>query len=493
MPALLPLSLFGQSIDDRINSVITPIKNVVSEIIFFPVEFAGFKAPFVLIWLIAGAIIFTIYMGFVNIRGFKNAIEVALGKFDNPEDPGEVSHFQALTAALSGTIGIGNIAGVAIAISLGGPGATFWLIMAGLLGMSTKFVECTLAVKYRDKHEDGSVSGGPMYYLSKGLAKQGKGGLGKFLAGFFAISCAFASLGMGGAQVNQATHQLKIATGSLFLQNNGWTFGLVVAVLIGLIIIGGIKSIARVTDKVVPFMCGIYVVGALIVLGHHFTDIPSAFGQIIAGAFTKNAAFGGFVAVLILGFRRAAFSNEAGIGSAPIAHSAAKTKEPVSEGIIALLGPFIDTVVICTMTALVIIITGNVPSETVELTSNSAIGLTSRSFESVMSWFPSVLSFAVILFALSTMLAWSYYGLKAWTYLFGKAKATENIFKVLYCLSAVVFSSVSASAVFNLADAMIFAMAFPNILGMYMLMKEVRFDLNDYFRRIASGEIKRYK
>ena len=489
--AFLPLTLFGQSIDDRINSAINPIKDVVVDIIFFSVKIGGTNIPLVLVWLIAGAFIFTGYMGFVNIRGFRNAIDVVRGKFDNPKDPGEVSHFQALTAALSGTVGVGNIAGVAVAISLGGAGATFWIILAGILGMSTKFVECTLAVKYRDKHEDGSVSGGPMYYLSKGLAKKGMGGLGKVLAGFFAIACAFGALGMAGVQINQATHLFTESTG--LWENNAWIFGVIMAIVVGLIIIGGIKSIARVTDKVVPFMCGLYVAGVLVVLGYHFTDIPGAFGQIISGAFTKHAAFGGFVGVLILGFKRAAFSNEAGIGSAPIAHSAAKTEEPVSEGIVALLEPFVDTVVICTMTALVIIITGNAPTETVEITGDSAIGLTAKSFGSVVSWFPGVLSFAVILFALSTMISWSYYGLKAWTYLFGKTKMKENIFKALFCVSVAVFSTISASAIFDLADALIFAMAFPNILGMYILMKEIRFDLNDYFRRIASGEIKKYK
>ena len=492
--SLFPLSIIAQnSIDDKINSVMEPISKFVSNIIFWAPTIFGHTIPFVLIWLIAGAIIFTIYMGFVNVRGFKNAIDVALGKFDNPDDPGEVSHFQALTAALSGTVGLGNIAGVAVAISLGGPGATFWMIIAGFLGMSSKFVECTLGVKYRDEHEDGSVSGGPMYYLSKGLAKQNKKELGKFLAIFFSIACVFASLGVGGFSINQATYQLKIATGNSFLQNNGWTFGLVVAVLIGLIIIGGIKSIARVTDKVVPFMCGIYVVGVLIVLGNHFTDIPSAFSQIIAGAFTKNAAFGGFVGVLILGFKRGAFSNEAGIGSAPIAHSAAKTEEPISEGIVSLLEPFIDTVVICTMTALVIIITGNTPEVATKITGDSAIGLTSRSFESAMPWFPPILSVAVILFALSTMISWSYYGLKTCTYLFGETKTIENSYKIIFCVVVVIGSSISAQSVFDFLDAMIFAMAFPNIFGLYFLMKEVRLDLKEYFQRVASGEIKRYK
>ena len=492
---LSPISIIAQSsIDEHIHNVMNPITKFVSSIVFWSPTIFGHAVPFVLIWLIVGSVVATVYMKFINVRGFVHAWDVVRGKFDNPKDTGEVSHFQALTAALSGTVGIGNIAGVAIAISLGGAGATFWLIIAGLFGMSAKFVECTLGVKYRDKHEDGSVSGGPMYYLSKGLAKQNKKRLGKILAGFFAVSCIGGSIGGGNmVQINQATHQLASATNSQFLENNGWAFGLIMSIIVGLIIIGGIKSIARVTDKIVPFMVGIYVIGSLLVLGYHFTDIPQTFMEILEGAFTKNAAFGGFVGVLILGFRRAAFSNEAGIGSASIAHSAAKTEEPISEGIVSLLEPFIDTVVICTMTALVIIITGNAPPATTQITGDSAIGLTSKSFESVMPWFPAILSIAVILFALSSMISWSYYGLKAWTYLLGKTKATENSYKIMFCLVVVIGSAISAQSVFDFGDAMIFAMAFPNILGLYFLMKEVRVDLKEYLRKIASGEIKRLK
>ncbi len=330
--------------------------------------------PFVLIWLVIGAIFFTLYNGFVNLWGFRHALDVVRGKYDDPSDPGEVSHFQALATALSGTVGVGNIAGVALAISLGGPGATFWMILVGLLGMSSKFVECTLGLKYRREFSDGTVSGGPMYYLSEGLAKRGVGGLGKVLAVLFAIACIGGSFGGGNmVQINQATSQLITVTGgeSSFFHGQSWIFGAAMAILVGIVIIGGIKSIARVTDKIVPFMVGIYMAGAIAVLGYHFVDIPWAFGQIIDGAFSKNAAFGGFVGVLLLGVQRAAFSNEAGIGSASIAHSAARTDEPISEGIVALLEPFIDTVVVCTMTALVIIITQNAPEAQVALTSNA--------------------------------------------------------------------------------------------------------------------------
>ncbi len=452
--------------------------------------------PFVLIWLVIGALFFTVYNGFVNIWGFKHALDVVRGKYDDPNDPGEVSHFQALATALSGTVGVGNIAGVALAISLGGAGATFWMILVGLIGMSSKFVECTLGLKYRKQLPDGSVSGGPMYYLSEGLANKGVGGLGKVLGVLFAIACIGGSFGGGNmVQINQATSQLVTVTGGTesFFYGNEWIFGTAMAILVGVVILGGIKSIANVTDKIVPFMVGIYLLGAIVVIGYHITDIPWAFGQIIQGAFTKTAAFGGFVGVLLLGVQRAAFSNEAGIGSASIAHSAAKTDEPISEGIVALLEPFIDTVVVCTMTALVIIITQNAPEQTVALANDAEkIALTSRSFASVIPWFPPVLAMAVILFALSTMIAWSYYGLKAWTYLFGESKMSEGIYKLIFCLFVIVGSAVSSSSVFNFGDAMIFAMCFPNILGLYFLAPEVRADLKDYFARIKSGEIKKF-
>ena len=468
----------------------------------FRIKHKNIEIPFVLIWLVVGAVFFTFFFRFINIRGFKHALDVVRGRFDDPNDSGEVSHFQALTAALSGTVGIGNIAGVAVAVSLGGAGATFWMIVAGLLGMSTKFVECTLGVKYRNVNADGSVSGGPMYYLSKGLAKRNLGKLGKVLAVLFAIACIGGSFGGGNmVQINQATALLTEATGgmeSIFYQR-GWIFGVLMAAIVGVIIIGGIKSIARVTDKVVPFMVGIYVVAALVVLVMNFSEIPAAFGQIFSGAFNAEAMYGGLIGVLIQGFRRAAFSNEAGIGSASIAHSAAKTDEPISEGLVSLLEPFIDTVVICTMTALVIVISDYGSFTATEVFINEkagdldAIGLTSSAFAQSISWFPIVLTVAVILFALSTMISWSYYGLKAWTYVFGEGRAANISYKVIFCLFVVVGSAISANQVFDFGDAMIFAMCFPNVLGLYFLAPEIWGDLQSYMARVKSGEIKRYK
>lgn len=467
----------------------------------YRIEHKNITIPFVLIWLVIGALFFTVFFRFVNIRGFKHALDVVRGRFDDPNDSGEVSHFQALTAALSGTVGIGNIAGVAVAVSLGGAGATFWMIVAGLLGMSTKFVECTLGVKYRKMNPDGSVSGGPMYYLSNGLKNKGFGRLGKVLAVLFAVACIGGSFGGGNmVQINQATALLTEATGGAdsFLFDRGWIFGVIMAVIVGVIIIGGIKSIAKVTDKVVPFMVGIYVIAALVVLAMNFTAIPAAFGEIFNGAFNAEAMYGGLIGVLIQGFRRAAFSNEAGIGSASIAHSAAKTDEPISEGLVSLLEPFIDTVVICTMTALVIVISDYGDFTATEVFINEkagdldAIGLTSSAFANSISWFPIVLTVAVILFALSTMISWSYYGLKAWTYVFGEGRVSNISYKAIFCVMVVIGSAISAKQVFDFGDAMIFAMCFPNILGLYVLAPEVLKDLRSYMSRVKSGEIKRF-
>ena len=446
------------------------------------------KIPIVVVWLVLGAIFFTIRMKFINIRGFKHAISLVKGDYDDPNDKGEVSHFQALTTALSATVGLGNIAGVAIAIAVGGPGATFWMIIAGLLGMSSKFVECTLGVKYRKVDENGEVSGGPMYYLRDGLAKYNAGGLGKVLAVLFAILCIGGSFGGGNMfQANQAYEIL----GAQFpmMADNGPLFGVVLAILVGAVIIGGIKSIANVTDKIVPFMAVLYVGAALVVIFSNFGQIGTVFALIFDGAFNSDAALGGVIGVLIQGFRRAAFSNEAGVGSASIAHAAAKTSEPISEGIVSLLEPLIDTVVICTMTALVIIITGH----HVDTGGLGGVQLTSSAFGSVISWFPYLLVVAIFLFAFSTMVSWSYYGLKSWEYLFGKSKFSEYSYKIIFLIFIVIGSSVSLGAVLDFSDMMILAMAFPNILGLLFLSKEVSSDLDSYFARLKSGEIKKYK
>ena len=477
---------------DAINEMFEPIVEVMGTIFFFDPFAAvgldlGTKVPLIVIWLVFGAIFFTIKMGFINFRGFKHSIELIRGKYDDPEDKGEVSHFQALTTALSATVGLGNIASVAVAITIGGPGATFWMIVAGLLGMATKFTECTLGVKYRTIDEEGNVSGGPMYYLSKGLEKRNLKTIGKILAVFFAVLAIGASFGGGNMfQANQAFSQLQSQL--TFLQGEGLWFGIGLALLVGVVIIGGIKSIAKVTDKIVPFMAALYVISALIILAINYANIPSAFRLIFDSAFSEAALFGGFIGVLITGFQRASFSNEAGVGSAAIAHSAVKTNEPVSEGFVALLEPFIDTVVICTMTALVIIITGRYEGYDLE-----GAQLTSSAFESAISWFPAVLSVAIFLFAFSTMISWSYYGLKAWTYLFGETKLSANTYKLIFLVFIVIGSTTSLGAVIDFSDMMILAMAFPNIIGLLILSTEVKLDLKSYMERVKSGAIKAFK
>ncbi|MDX5480162.1 MAG: alanine:cation symporter family protein [Hymenobacteraceae bacterium] len=478
------------TIDQQIDAAIGPTAQFISDIIFYEVQVTDdLGIPLILVWLLAGAMFFTFYLGFINIRGFKHAVDIVRGKYNQPDAPGEVTHFQALTAAVSGTVGLGNIAGVAIAISLGGPGATFWMIMAGLFGMSSKFVSCTLGVKYRDYHEDGTVSGGPMHYLNKGLSERGLGKLGKFLAAFFAVMCIGGAIGAGNMfQINQATQQFIAVTGgesSFFGGGNAWIFGLIMSVLVGLVILGGMKSIARVTEKVVPLMCGIYIVAAIIVLLANITLIPAAFVAIFEGAFTATALGGGVVGVMIQGLRRGMFSNEAGIGSASIAHSAVKTNVPVTEGFVASLEPFIDTVVVCTMTALVIVVTG-----AYNMDIGDGIALTSASFATVISWFPLILAAAVILFAFSTMITWSYYGLKSWTYLFGNTKASDISFKILFCAFIILGAPIQLGSVVAFSDAMLFAMSIPNMVGLILLAPVVKQDMQAFLSYARSSKKK---
>ena len=475
-------------LDEAINNAVAPVSNVIAGIIFYSVPVAGTAFPLIVGWLVIAATVFTLYFGFVQFRKFGHSISLVKGDYSHPEDAGEVSHFQALTTALSGTVGLGNIAGVAVAVSIGGAGATFWMILAGLLGMASKFTECTLGVKYRNEYPDGHVSGGPMYYLSKGLAERGKPGLGKTLAIIFAVCCIGGAVGGGNMfQANQAYQQMVNITGGEtgWMAGNGWIFGLVMAIVVGSVIIGGIKSIAKVTEKIVPFMAAIYVGAGLVIILFNIDQVGPAFSQIIDGAFTGEGVAGGVVGALIQGFKRAAFSNEAGIGSAAIAHSAVRTKEPVTEGYVALLEPFIDTVVICTMTALVIIISGQLQTEL------TGVELTSSAFATAFSWFPLVLALAVVLFAFSTMISWSYYGLKAWTYLVGEGVWKEMIFKLFFCICVVIGASMSLGPVIDFSDSMIFAMSIPNVIGLYLLMPVVRNEINQYWGKIERGEIRK--
>jgi len=469
MMALMPLCSFAQDaaemgIDEKINQWFKPYSDWIGGKVFFQIAEG---VPFVLVLLVVSALFFTLFFGFINIRRFGTAINVVRGKYDEVDQhtvdenanvnvvdgdivdtigdeskDGEVSHFQALATAVSGTVGNGNIAGVALAIALGGPGATFWMIICGLLGMSTKFVECTLGVQYRDIGPDGTVHGGPMYYLSKGLKERGLETLGKILAVFFAVFCIGGSFGGGNAaQSNQATIVLKDLLG-LDSTSAGFIIGLVLSVLVAIIIIGGIKRIASVTEKVVPFMAGLYMLACLYIILTNFTYIDDAFGQIFSEAFTPRASVGALIGVLLQGFKRAAFSNEAGAGSASIAHSAVKTKYSASEGLVALLEPFIDTVVICTMTALVIIIFNSGGAfeyggldgvVMIDGMPYEGAGITSKAFAAYIPFSNVFLTIAVVLFAVSTMISWSYYGLQSWKYLFGRGKAADLVYKLLFC------------------------------------------------------------
>ena len=630
------LSAQEKGLDQKIDETFGDLTGWFVSFIFYEIPFSeNINVPWVLIVLIFGALFFTFYFRFINIRGFKTSVNIVRGKYDKFDHHesmemagdstpggdaietiaveghhGEVSHFQALTAALSATVGLGNIAGVAVAISIGGPGATFWMIVAGLIGMASKFVECTLGVKYREIDEDGKVYGGPMYYLRKGLKAKNMARLGQVLAVLFAIMCIGGSFGGGNMfQSNQAfamleyrmqsdvsevddlnsivgekvkysfyeseerlinevsedsvfytvgkkelandkatflgdslmvastgvgidegtnlsdlsgetiiaalpktinTHvksvdgeTVKLDLGktemavpvSDFEQNailnplfgNGWVFGLIMAVFVGIVIIGGIKKIASVTDKIVPFMVVIYVAASLIILGMHFSEIPAAFSEIFSGAFTGYGIVGGTIGVLIQGFRRAAFSNEAGIGSASIAHSAVKTKYAASEGLVALLEPFIDTVLVCTMTALVLIISnGDGEIMTYGQKVTEGVQVTSKAFESNIFWFPWVLTIAVVLFAFSTMISWSYYGYQAWSFLFGRSKNIEYAYKFIFCLFVIVGAASQLQSVIDFSDAMIFAMLVPNMIGLFILAPKVREELSKFMDKVRS-------
>lgn len=461
-----------------IDKYVQPINEALGGFFFFPIGGEdGF--PIIVLWLFVAAIFFTLRMGFVNIRGFKHGIDVVRGQYDDIHDQGEVSHFQALSAALSGTVGLGNIAGVAVAISVGGPGAMVWMTISGLLGMTSKFVECTLGVKYRHLSPDGAVLGGPAYYLSGGLAQRGLRPIGQGLATLFCILCLGGSLGGGTLfQANQAYSAVENVVPGF----PAWLFGLIIAAIAALVVLGGIKRIGSVAAKLVPGMAVIYVVSCLLVLLGNLSQLPAAVGEIFAGAFTPSAGVGGIVGVMVQGIRRSTFSNEAGLGSASIVHSAARTDEPVREGIVALLEPFIDTVVICNMTALVIIISGAYQEADLE-----GVQITANAFASVAGWFPILLSIAVCLFAFSTIITWSYYGVQAWTYLFGERSAI--IFKVIYIVCTFLGSLLSLSVVVDFTDLLFLGMALPNLLGCYFLSNEVARDLNNYWERLASGQM----
>jgi AGCS family alanine or glycine:cation symporter len=449
--------------------------------------------PFLIVVLILGAIFFTFWYRWINVRGLKHSINVIQGKYDNPEDTGEISHFRALTSALSATVGLGNIAGVAIAIQLGGPGAVFWMLIAAVFGMTAKFSSCTLSQMYRQTNADGSISGGPMYYVDIGLKQMGGSWahLGKVLAIMYALMVMGGAIGVGNMfQVNQTAEAFRSTFG--LSEGANWIIGIVIAILVGAVIIGGIKRIGAATSKIVPAMCGLYVCVSILIILMNFTKIPEAIGLIFSMAFTGNAFYGGFFGVLVWGIKRSSFSNEAGLGSAAIAHAAAKTEEPVREGIVAMVGPFIDTIIVCLMTAMVVIITGawNDPS----LSQSDGVTLTTKAFESAIGWFPLILTVSIGLFAYSTMISWAYYGERGWIYLLdhfgGAGLKTVIVFRIIFILFVIVGAVNKLDAVLDFSDAMVLGMAFPNIIGSILLAPRVLEKVRDYWNRYQSGEMK---
>ncbi|MFR9800246.1 alanine/glycine:cation symporter family protein [Streptomyces sp. MS06] len=495
--------VLGQ-IEDKINAVFDPLATGLGNFVFADVTIGGITFPWIVAWLVVAGAVFTLYFGFIQFRSIKLSLNLLRGRYSRDDDPGEITHFQALSSALSGTVGLGNIAGVGVAITIGGAGATFWMVLCGLLGMASKFVECTLGVRYRDQHEDGSFSGGPMKYLSKGLAERlpGAGGalIGKVLAGLAAVMILLFGIGGGNMfQANQTVTQIRNVTGGadgvFGGSGSALIMGVVLAVVVGAVILGGIKSIGKVASRLVPGMAVLYVAACLIVILTNATEVPAAFGSIFHEAFTGQGVVGGVVGALIVGFTRAAFSNEAGLGSAPIAHSAVKTRYPVTEGLVALIGPFIDTVVVCTMTALTIVIADSgfwndaKAQYAADGTKADGVTVTSSAFETVLPWFPKLLTVAVVLFAVSTMITWSYYGLKAWTHLFGKSTASERTYQVIFCLFIVIGAVLTFGSVLDFTDAVLFLLALVNIIGLYLLAPFVKQELARFKAALQSGDV----
>ena len=465
------------NVDETINAWIAPIAEWFGRVVFYAVPVAGAELPLILVWLIMGGVVCTLAFRFVNLRGFRHSMRVIRGDYSDRALPGEATPFQALSTAVSGTVGLGAIGGVAIAVTIGGPGAAFWMVVAGFLGMSAKFAEVTLAVKYRKVRADGTVTGGAMYYVPIALERRGFPRLGKFLAGLFCVAAVGGSLTI--FQVNQAYAQFKAVTGF----EHAFVFGLVIAVWIGFILFGGVKRIVKWTDKLSPLMCLLYIVACAVVLGANYASVPAALMTIVRDAFATDAVAGGVIGALIAGFRRAAFANEAGLGSAPMAHATVRTKEPMSQGFAALMEPFLDTVIICLATALVVVVSGVYQTSDAE-----GIALTSAAFATVVPWFPIVLAVVAILFALSTVISWGYYGEQAWTWLFSEAYASRVAYRLFLCAVLSVSATLSLGQVTNIVDSLNFSMAIPNLIAVYLLLPELRSDLADYWQRVVLKE-----
>jgi len=476
--------------DQAVENLVRPLANNLSQFVFYEITVLGAQMPWIVLWLASAGLFFTFYLGFINVNGFVWAIRHVRGDFHDPDAPGEISHFKAVSTAVSGTVGIGNIGGVAVAIVIGGPGAAFWLLVAGFLSMSTKLVECTLGVKYRRYNKDGSVSGGPMFYLEHYLASRGFPIFGRAFGLFYALALVIGCFGIGNMfQSNQAYAQFVVITGgeNSFFFDKGWLFGIGIAVVVAMVIIGGIRSIARTASLIVPFMGGLYLISCVTIVLMSYDQIPGAVELIVSNAFNLESATGGLIGSLIVGFQRAAFSNEAGLGSASIAHSAVQTRHPASEGLVSLLEPFVDTIVICSLTSLVIITTAY-PFGLVDQ-GFEGIELTSASFAHHFSWAPYPLAVAALLFAFSSSIAWAYYGLKGWTYLFGEGRKTQLLFKGIFCCFLALGCMIQLRAVLDFSDAMTFLIALPNVLGLYLFAPEVKREISNYLVKLKSGEL----
>jgi AGCS family alanine or glycine:cation symporter len=473
---------------------ISSINSILETVLFFDILFGtveGVKLPFLVVWLISGGVYLTFLTKFINVRMFRHSFNIIRGRYNTADDVGQISPFGALTTALSATVGLGNIAGVALAVAIGGPGATFWMIVAGFLGMSLKFTEVTLSLQHREFLKDGTIMGGAMEYLSKGLAKKGYASFGKTLAIIFAVFMIGGAIGGGNIfQVSQALSAVSQEVS--FFNEFPVIFGILIAIFVGFVIIGGVTRIAKITEFLVPIMAIIYITASLWILGYHYEKIDDAFGIIFHEAFSTSAVYGGMAGAIVHGFQRAVFSSEAGIGSSPVAHAPVKTKYPVRQGLVALYEPFIDTVVICTMTALVIVITGvyahdGAYSALIEAKQGAA--LTSVAYGTVIEWFPAILSLSITLFAFSTLISWSYYGERAWVYLFGSKFSI--IYKVAFLSLIIMATVVDTALLVDLSFMLFLAMALPNILGLFILGGDVKRELEEYMLKLKSGELDR--
>ena len=482
----------AMNVDEFMDKHVAPISDAVAKLIFFPINICGCDVPLIIFWVLIAGFFFTFYFKGISVWGFKHAIDVVAKPAEKHNDGcGEVSSFQALATALSGTIGIGSIAGVAISISIGGPGAAFWIFAGALLGMSIKFVEATLAVKYRRFNLDGSVSGGPMHYIAHGLTRKKMRWLGQPLSVLYAILCIGGGITGGNMiQINQTAHQIVFITGGSHSIFHGytWLIGLVAAVLIGMVIVGGIKSIAKVTTILTPTMCLLYIISGLIVILANFMNIPHAIALIIHEAFNPTAVAGGVIGTIIIGLRRSVQSNEAGTGAAAIVYATAQTKEPVSQGFVALLETFL-TGVLCLFTSFAIVFSGACTHAAKEI---SGIELASNAFQSVIPFFPIILSIIAVMFALSTLISWAYYGQKAWTFLFGEGKKRVLAFNLIYCLFIIIGSAMNVKSVIDITDAMMIALCVPNIIVLYILCPEIKRDLKAYLERQDMKLVKKF-